>query len=342
MIIWTHVDPVMVLLTIDGETIVTTPEHPFFVSGGEWVHAGNLQPGDKIRNANWGEGTVEVVMFTTAPQMMYNFTVATAHTYFVGEGKWLVHNDCGKVALGLENYLGSFSTEKGASSYTKWFDDGVVGLEDLGSSGDFFTDMFTPAMNNAKSVHFNTAGMGNLQEAIRNGTQGRLLPNNYTNTELYMILHNREWYNKTTFYDADGKVISLEFLGEYPMVDVTNALREQLAKADRIAPCHYAVERYFRELRRLVISAESSAVSESNKSEKVFMLFMGVEYMQLIPNWEAATFSLVVSEERKELLHQIRVIGNENYPRVFLAQPQGLSIVVVCSIVQVLNSMPLS
>lgn len=25
---------------------------------------------------------------------MYNFTVATAHTYFVGEGQWLVHNAC--------------------------------------------------------------------------------------------------------------------------------------------------------------------------------------------------------------------------------------------------------
>ncbi len=25
---------------------------------------------------------------------MYNFTVATAHTYFVGDGQWLVHNAC--------------------------------------------------------------------------------------------------------------------------------------------------------------------------------------------------------------------------------------------------------
>ena len=25
---------------------------------------------------------------------MYNLTVATAHTFFVGEGQWLVHNTC--------------------------------------------------------------------------------------------------------------------------------------------------------------------------------------------------------------------------------------------------------
>jgi hypothetical protein len=27
-------------------------------------------------------------------QEMYNFTVDTAHTYFVGDGQWLVHNSC--------------------------------------------------------------------------------------------------------------------------------------------------------------------------------------------------------------------------------------------------------
>jgi hypothetical protein len=26
---------------------------------------------------------------------MYNLSVATAHTFFVGEGRWLVHNSCG-------------------------------------------------------------------------------------------------------------------------------------------------------------------------------------------------------------------------------------------------------
>ena len=29
------------------------------------------------------------------PQVMYNLTVAEAHTFFVGDGQWLVHNHCG-------------------------------------------------------------------------------------------------------------------------------------------------------------------------------------------------------------------------------------------------------
>jgi hypothetical protein len=37
---------------------------------------------------------VEAITIVTQPQRMYNFTVAAAHTYFVGDGQWLVHNSC--------------------------------------------------------------------------------------------------------------------------------------------------------------------------------------------------------------------------------------------------------
>ncbi|MCP5101666.1 MAG: hypothetical protein GY943_39495, partial [Chloroflexi bacterium] len=92
--VWSHEDPIIVHLTINGETIETTPEHPFHTASGEWLSAASLQIGDQIRDAAWGIGTVQAITFTTQPQTMYNFTVATAHTYFVGEGQWLVHNDC--------------------------------------------------------------------------------------------------------------------------------------------------------------------------------------------------------------------------------------------------------
>jgi hypothetical protein len=56
--------------------------------------AAALQAGDEIRNAEWATGTVEAIEFVAESQTMYNFTVATAHTYFVGNGQWLVHNAC--------------------------------------------------------------------------------------------------------------------------------------------------------------------------------------------------------------------------------------------------------
>jgi len=87
-----HLDFKVVYLTIDGEVIVTTAEHPFYTAEGEWVDAIDLRVGDEIRTAEWTTGVVESVYEVTRPQPMYNFTVDVAHTYFVGKNQWLVHN----------------------------------------------------------------------------------------------------------------------------------------------------------------------------------------------------------------------------------------------------------
>ncbi len=90
-----HLDFKVVYLTIDGEVIVTTAEHPFYTAEGEWVDAIDLRVGDEIRTAEWTTGVVSSVYEVTRPQPMYNFTVGIAHTYFVGNAKWLVHNTDG-------------------------------------------------------------------------------------------------------------------------------------------------------------------------------------------------------------------------------------------------------
>lgn len=40
--VWAHTDPVTVHLVINGETVETTPEHPFLRADGQWVPAGEL------------------------------------------------------------------------------------------------------------------------------------------------------------------------------------------------------------------------------------------------------------------------------------------------------------
>ncbi len=100
-----HWDPVVVHLTVDGETIETTPEHPFYAvtsapwlsvgeTEGRWTLAGALKAGDQIQQADGTTGVVETVLFEATEQLMYNLTVADAHTYTVGDGEWVVHNDC--------------------------------------------------------------------------------------------------------------------------------------------------------------------------------------------------------------------------------------------------------
>ncbi|MEW6085687.1 MAG: Hint domain-containing protein [Chloroflexota bacterium] len=56
-----HTDEVIVHLTIDGEELETTPEHPFYVEGEGWVNAEDLEVGDDIRNADGETGKVESI-----------------------------------------------------------------------------------------------------------------------------------------------------------------------------------------------------------------------------------------------------------------------------------------
>jgi len=48
--------------------------------------------GDDIRNADGTTGEVESIETEKDSQEMYNLTVDVAHTYYVGDGQWLVHN----------------------------------------------------------------------------------------------------------------------------------------------------------------------------------------------------------------------------------------------------------
>ena len=58
------------------------------------MDAGLLWPGAHVREANGQYGVVGAVTVVPHPQTMYNLTVAQAHTFFVGNGQWLVHNTC--------------------------------------------------------------------------------------------------------------------------------------------------------------------------------------------------------------------------------------------------------
>jgi hypothetical protein len=87
-----HDDPVEVQLHIGGEQISTTPEHPFFTLELGWVDAGDLWRGAHIRRADGSFALLWDFTVDARPRRMYNLTVATAHTFFVGVQRVLVHN----------------------------------------------------------------------------------------------------------------------------------------------------------------------------------------------------------------------------------------------------------
>ncbi|NJL54768.1 hypothetical protein HC928_05910 [bacterium] len=62
--------------------------------GGLWVLAADLQPGMAVLSATGTSGAVEALIPTDRVQPMHNLEVDAAHTYFVGDGQWVVHNGC--------------------------------------------------------------------------------------------------------------------------------------------------------------------------------------------------------------------------------------------------------
>ena len=92
-------DSKLIHLVVNGEEIVTTETHPFYVNDRGFVNAGELIVGDKLLDVNGNVLLVENfdVELTEKPVTVYNFQVEDFHTYYVGENCVLVHNASCKV-----------------------------------------------------------------------------------------------------------------------------------------------------------------------------------------------------------------------------------------------------
>ena len=87
----------VVRLVFDRQTVVCTPEHPFFVPGKGWKTASELESGDQCVSADGGKILFERREEIAEPQRVYNFEVGGKHTYYVGSSltdSVLVHNVC--------------------------------------------------------------------------------------------------------------------------------------------------------------------------------------------------------------------------------------------------------
>lgn len=84
----------VVHLTINGEVITSTLDHPFYVQDAGFVGAGELYIGDKLLDAEGNTLVVEDMKTEklSAPVKVYNFQVEEFHTYHVGLNVICVHN----------------------------------------------------------------------------------------------------------------------------------------------------------------------------------------------------------------------------------------------------------
>ena len=79
---------------INGEEIITTETHPFYVNKYGFIKAGELIVGDELLDVNGNVLLVENfdVELTEKPVKVYNFQVEDYHTYHVSGFGVLVHN----------------------------------------------------------------------------------------------------------------------------------------------------------------------------------------------------------------------------------------------------------
>ena len=83
-------------LTVKGEEIVCTPEHPFYSPVKGWTKACQLRAGDILVTLNGEYVVLEKIQheILESPETTYNFEVEGFHTYYVGRNFVLVHNAC--------------------------------------------------------------------------------------------------------------------------------------------------------------------------------------------------------------------------------------------------------
>lgn len=82
-------------ITVGGEVITTTDEHPFWIVGKGWVESKSLVVGDVLTTSDGKELAIDKIEVKKEHKTVYNFKVKDFHTYFVSNlGIW-THNSCG-------------------------------------------------------------------------------------------------------------------------------------------------------------------------------------------------------------------------------------------------------
>jgi hypothetical protein len=92
--LFTRVAPAVLDIAVGGEKLTVTPEHEIWVEGEGWLPARELWVGAKLLTKDGKAVKVEYIGKREGEFRVYNFEVANAHTYFVGESGVLVHNAC--------------------------------------------------------------------------------------------------------------------------------------------------------------------------------------------------------------------------------------------------------
>ncbi|WP_231986886.1 Hint domain-containing protein [Pseudomonas trivialis] len=142
----------------EGETLLVTPGHPFYVPAKrDFIPVIDLKPGDLLQSLADGEtdntsSEVESLELYLPVGETFNLTVDVGHTFYVGDLKTWVHNT-GPCAL-PEGYFGA---------------EAIGGPKGAATEGTFPDEVFT-----GKKPHQTTPGIGSVTQERYNPATGKL------------------------------------------------------------------------------------------------------------------------------------------------------------------------
>lgn len=82
----------LVRLVIGKDTVMATPEHPFYTENKGWVFAGDIKKGIRLLTMAGTFATITNVGTIDTSATVYNFEVPQTHNYYVGNQRLLAHN----------------------------------------------------------------------------------------------------------------------------------------------------------------------------------------------------------------------------------------------------------
>jgi len=210
----------LIKISVNSEIITTTPDHPFYVAKKGFVNAIELKAGDLLITVNGEYAVITMIQheILESPVDVFNFSVNTNHTYFVGQNSVGVHNvtpgcqnngytssylkmdptKSNKLALGFQDRLFEFADEHNAYTFKDFWD------PDAGWKAGVQQAIYDPDME----IIVNLDGIDNPIAAAQRGIGGA---GGATDWELGQIWQSKTEWGKITWY-KDGEIVPNPFL----------------------------------------------------------------------------------------------------------------------------------
>jgi len=152
---------------VDGEEIVCTGNHPFYVEGKGFVKAKDLTTEEKLTLSDGKQVEIEKIEIEKLdkPETKYNFEVEGFHTYYVTEKAVLVHNVCAStldpadIRFTQDSISSTFRDGSSIDDLIEGLKNGTISADEIPTIRVFEMDGKIYSLDNRRLYAFKKAGV---------------------------------------------------------------------------------------------------------------------------------------------------------------------------------------